>query len=401
MSEKELSTRLIHTGDGQDYRRLSSYQSVPEVLPVYLTSVFSFNDVPSLDDIYEGKSEGYVYTRMRHPNTDAVGRILAAAEDGEEGLVFSSGMAAIVTSILSQVGAGDHVVASPILYGGVRDFLEHELPRLGASVTLVDFVHGDVEAAIQENTKLIYTETLSNPLLEVPDIQKIAGIAHSHGLPLFIDNTFATSVVAQPLHFGADLVLYSATKYLGGHSDIVGGAAIGSKALIEAVRKKQSLYGPILDPWSSWLLARSLRTLDLRVRKHSENALKVAEFLEKHPNVEKVYYPGLPTSPDHERAVAQFRHGLFGGMLSFNLKGGEKEAAQFIKILPTIKFVPSLAGTATTLSYAVKTSHRAYTRKDLDEAGITYGQIRLSVGLEDAEDIIKELQAALEKLDGI
>lgn len=401
MSEKELSTRLIHTGDGQDYRKLSSYQSVPEVLPVYLTSVFSFNDVPSLDDIYEGKSEGYVYTRMRHPNTDAVGRILAAAEDGEEGLVFSSGMAAIVTSILSQVGAGDHVVASPILYGGVRDFLEHELPRLGASVTFVDFVHGDVEAAIKENTKLIYTETLSNPLLEVPDIQKIAGIAHSHGRPLFIDNTFATSVVAQPLHFGADLVLYSATKYLGGHSDIVGGAAIGSKALIEAVRKKQSLYGPILDPWSSWLLARSLRTLDLRVRKHSENALKVAEFLEKHPNVEKVYYPGLPTSPDHDRAVAQFRHGLFGGMLSFNLKGGEKEAAQFIKILPTIKFVPSLAGTATTLSYAVKTSHRAYTRKDLDEAGITYGQIRLSVGLEDAENIIKELQAALEKLDGI
>lgn len=401
MSEKELSTRLIHTGDGQDYRKLSSYQSVPEVLPVYLTSVFSFNDVPSLDDIYEGKSEGYVYTRMRHPNTDAVGRILAAAEDGEEGLVFSSGMAAIVTSILSQVGAGDHVVASPILYGGVRDFLEHELPRLGASVTFVDFVHGDVEAAIQKNTKLIYTETLSNPLLEVPDIQKIAGIAHSHGLPLFIDNTFATSVVAQPLHFGADLVLYSATKYLGGHSDIVGGAAIGSKALIEAVRKKQSLYGPILDPWSSWLLARSLRTLDLRVRKHSENALKVAEFLEKHPNVEKVYYPGLPTSPDHERAAAQFRHGLFGGMLSFNLKGGEKEAAQFIKILPTIKFVPSLAGTATTLSYAVKTSHRAYTRKDLDEAGITYGQIRLSVGLEDAEDIIRELGEALGKLDRI
>lgn len=401
MSEKELSTRLIHTGDGQDYRKLSSYQSMPEVFPVYLTSVFSFNDVPSLDAIYEGKSEGYVYTRMRHPNTDAVGRILAAAEGGGEGLVFSSGMAAIVTSILSQVGAGDHVVASPILYGGVRDFLEHELPRLGASVTFVDFVHGDIESAIQKNTKLLYTETLSNPLLEVPDLRNVADIAHAHGLKLFVDNTFATAAIVQPLLLGADLVLYSATKYLGGHSDIVAGAAVGSPEVIGEVRKKQGLYGPILDPWSSWLLARSLRTLDLRVRKHSENALKVAQFLANHPNVDKVYYPGLPTSPDHERAAAQFRHGLFGGMLSFDLKGGEKEASQFIQILPTIKFVPSLAGTATTLSYAVKTSHRAYTRKELDEAGITYGQLRLSVGLEDAEDIIKELQAALEKLDGI
>lgn len=399
MSKKNISTRLIHTGDGQVYKKIGTYASVPEVLPVYLTSVFSFDDVPSLDAIYEGEADGYIYTRIRQPNADAVGSILAEADGGEEGLVFSSGMAAIVTSILSVVEKGDHIVSSPVLYGGVRDFLEHELPRYGVSVTFVDFIHGDVESAIGEHTKLIYTETLSNPLLEVADLRKIAAIAHRHGLPLFVDNTFATSVVARPLSLGADLVLYSATKYLGGHSDIVGGAAVGSKERIGAVRKKQILYGSVLDAWSSWLLARSLRTLDLRVRKHSENALKVAEFLSRHPQVDKVYYPGLPDSPDHERAANEFTPGLFGGMLSFDLKGGADAAYHFIASLPTIKFVPSLAGTATTLSYAVKTSHRAYTAEDLAKAGITPGQIRLSVGLEAAEDIIGELKAALDVLE--
>jgi methionine-gamma-lyase len=234
--------------------------------------------------------------------------------------------------------------------------------------------------------------------MAVPDIPRLSEIAKRHGAQLFVDNTFATSVVAKPLALGADVVLYSATKYLGGHSDIVAGAAVGNTNVIEKIRGQLVTYGAILGANDSWLLARSLRTLDLRVKQHSRNALKVAEFLEQHEKIEKVFYPGLKSSPDYERATAQFSKGLFGGMISVNLKGGEKEASTVIASLPTIKYVPSLAGTATTVSYAAKTSHRFYTKEQLDEVGITYGQLRLSIGLEDADDIIEELDSALKKI---
>lgn len=398
MSENKLATLLNHHGDGQYYKKVAATGSVPEVLPIYMNSVFAFDDVPSVDNIYEGASDGYIYTRMKHPNTDAVASILAAADEAEDALVFSSGMSAIIFSILAVVKQGDHIISSPVLYGGVHDFLQNELAKFGIEVSFVDFIHDDVEQHIRPTTKLIYTETICNPLMEVPNIQAIADIAHRHQLLFYIDNTFATPVVVQPLKLGADVVLYSATKYLGGHSDIVAGAATGSSELIGQIRKTQVLYGAILGAPESWLLARSLRTLDLRVRQHARNALQVAKFLESHPKVEKVFYPGLASSPDYERATAQFAKGLYGGMLSFNLKGGEQEASTVIASLPTIKYVPSLAGTGTTLSYAVKTSHRAYSKEELDKAGITYGQLRLSVGLEDAEDIIAELAEALAKI---
>lgn len=398
MSEQKLSTRLIHTGDGQDYKKIAQSASVPEVLPVYLTSVFAFDDVPSVDDIYDHKTDGYIYSRIKHPNTDAVASILTAAEGAEDALLFSSGMSAIIISILTVVSSGDHIIASPVLYGGVHDFLQNELARFGVEVTFADFINDNIEKYIKPNTKLIYTETICNPLLEVPDLKKTAEIAHRHGLLFYVDNTFATSVVVSPYKFGADLVLYSTTKFLGGHSDIVGGAAVGKADVIAKIRPKLVLYGAVLSPMDAWLLARSLRTLELRVTKHSQNALKVAQFLEKHPKIEKVFYPGLLSSPDHERAAAQFNNGLFGGMLSANLRGGEREASIVIASMPTIKYVPSLAGTATTVSYAAKTSHRAYTKEQLDAAGITFGQLRFSIGLEDADDIIAEISAALEKI---
>lgn len=398
MSEHKLSTELIHTGDGQYYKKFAEYKSVPEVLPIYNTSVFAFDDVPSVDAIYEHEAEGYIYTRIKHPNSDAVSAILAAADGGEDALVFSSGMSAIVISVLSVVNPGDHIISSPVLYGGVHGFFRNELKRFGVEVTFVDFNAENIEEYIRPNTKLIYTETICNPLMAVPDIRGVADIAKRHGLLFYIDNTFATSVVVKPLALGADVVLYSATKYLGGHSDIVAGAAVGSAAVIDKIRTQLVTYGAILGANDSWLLARSLRTLDLRVKQHSRNALKVAEFLEQHEKIEKVFYPGLQSSPDHERAAAQFSSGLFGGMISVNLKGGEKEASTVIASLPTIKYVPSLAGTATTVSYAAKTSHRAYSKEQLDEVGITYGQLRFSIGLEDAEDIIAEIDGALQNI---
>ena len=393
-----LNTRLNHTGDGQFYKQVAQSSSVPEVLPVYRTSVFAFDDVPSVDRIYEGEDDGYIYSRIKHPNTEAVSEILAAAEETEAALVFSSGMSAIALSILSVVQQGDHIISSPVLYGGVHDFLSKELARFGVSVTFVDFLRENIADFIRPETKLIYTESICNPLMEVPDMAAAAKVAHEHGLLFFVDNTFATPVVVKPAKLGADVVLYSATKYLGGHSDIVGGAAAGNREIIGKIRRTLTLYGAVLGADDSWLLARSLRTLSLRVKTHSRNALQVAEFLAKHPKIEKVFYPGLESSPSHKRAKAQFAEGLYGGMLSFNLRGGEQEASTVIRELSTIKYVPSLAGTATTLSYAAKTSHRFYPPQELAAVGITLGQLRLSVGLEEAEDIIAELDGALAKI---
>lgn len=394
--ETHLETSLIHTGDGQEYKSPALRDSVPETLPIYATSVFSFDNGEDVEDIYEGRRGGYIYSRMKNPSSDAAAKIIAAADGAEEGLVFSSGMAAITTSLLAVLSPGDHVVASPVLYGGVYAFLKNELTRFGVHVTFTDLSRGNPDDLIPEGTKLVYTETLSNPLLEIPDLPALAETAHKRGALLFVDNTFATGVIARPLALGADLVLASATKYLGGHSDLVAGSVSGSKKLIEKIQKTQVLYGPTLGAFDSWLLARSLRTLPLRVRKQSENALSIAEFLSTHPKVTKVFYPGLSSSPFHERARAQFTEGLYGGMVSFEIRGGEKEVFQFIRALSSIHYVPSLAGTATTLSYPIKTSHRGSTPEELRRDGITAGLIRLSAGLENSGDLIHELKEALQ-----
>jgi methionine-gamma-lyase len=401
MSSEKLSTKLIHTGDGQVCKELGSMASVPETFPVYLTSVFAFDDVPSLDAIYENEAEGYIYSRMAHPNADVVSRIVAAADGGEGALVFASGMGAITSTILSSVKTGDHILSSSVLYGGVHSFFTGELARFGVEVTFADLAHEDAAPFVRPNTKLIYTETISNPLVEVPDIEALSLAAHEHGLLLAVDNTFATPVVARPLALGADVALYSATKYLGGHSDITGGAVVARSALIDEIRPRQTIYGAMMSPSDCWLLARSLRTLDLRVKKQSKNALAVAKFLESHPKIERVFYPGLPSSESHGRASRQFEgdgEKRYGGMLSVNVRGGEKEASAIIAELRMILFVPSLAGTATTVSYAAKTSHRAYSAEAREKLGITPGQLRFSIGIEDADDIIADISTALDKL---
>jgi methionine-gamma-lyase len=400
MDGKRLSTELIHTGDGRVCRDLARTASVPETFPIYLTSVFSFDDVPSVDAIYDHEADGYIYSRMSNPNADAASSILAAADGGERALVFSSGMAAITTAILSFVRSGDHIISSNVLYGGVYDYMSNELARFGVEVTFLDLLREDIIPHVRPNTKLVYTETICNPLMEVPDIESLARSAHSRGLLLLVDNTFATPVVARPLSLGADIALYSVTKYLGGHSDITGGAVVANAELTAAIKRCQTLYGAILGPSDCWLLARSMRTLDLRMKRHSANAMAAARFLETHPLVGRVFYPGLESSGSFERARRQFNGGLFGGMLSVNLRGGAAEAEAMIREMKMISFVPSLAGTATTVSYAVKTSHRFYEKAELDRLGITPNQLRFSIGLEDADDIIAELSSALEALNG-
>jgi methionine-gamma-lyase len=399
--EKKLSTKLIHTGDGQFSKKLRDMITSPETFPLYLTSVFSFDGVKSLDEVNECGDLGYTYSRSAHPNADAVSEILAASDDGDRALVFSSGMGAITSAILSLVKSGEHIVASSVLYGGVHSFFTKELAKFNIEVTFADLAREDVTSFIRPETKVIYTETINNPLMEVPDIEALSAAAKAHGLTLVVDNTFATPVVAKPLKLGADVALYSATKYLGGHSDLIGGAAVGHAGVIETIRQFQSLYGTIMNQFDSWLLARSLRTLDLRVRKHSENALAAAKFLESHPKVEKVFYPGLTSSEFYERANRQFEGGegkRFGGMLSVNIKGGERAASDLIDGLGMIALVPSLAGTATTVSYPARTSHRFYEREERERLGIMPGQLRFSIGVEDSDDILEDISKAL---DGI
>ena len=233
--KKDLSTRLLHTGDAKFAGKVAGMASLPEAMPIYLTSVFAFNGIADVDAIYEKEADGYIYSRIASPNADAVSEILASADGGENALVFASGMAAITTAILSFVKSGDHIISSPVLYGGVQDYLANELPRFGVEVTFADLLDGDVSAYVRLNTKMVYTETICNPLMEVPDLETLAKSAHAHGLAFLVDNTFATPVVVKPLGLGADVVLYSATKYLGGHSDIVAGAVVGKGMLLSGL----------------------------------------------------------------------------------------------------------------------------------------------------------------------
>jgi len=398
MKKKSLMTRLTHSGEYEMAKKAAASVSTPKVMPIYMSSVFSFDDVESLDGVYAGTESGYVYSRMSNPSIESVCEILSSAEESDGALVFSSGMAAIITSIISHVKSGDHIIASPVLYGGVYDYLKNEITRFGVEVDFVDFINDDIEKYFKPNTKLVYTETITNPLMEVMDLSKIAHAAHRHGCKLIVDNTFATPAVCQPLKFGADICVYSATKYLGGHSDIIAGAITGDKETISYLSRFSTLYGATMSPFDAWLLARSMRTLELRTKQHSKNAQKIAEYFEGHPKIERVYYPGLKSSPYNEIAMKIFNNGLCGGMLSADIAGGEKRASAFIKECESIKFVPSLAGVSTSISYPAKTSHRAYTPEEMKRVGISMGQLRFSIGLEDVDDIIEEFDKALKKI---
>jgi methionine-gamma-lyase len=391
--KKSLMTELVHLGD-----RNHPSVSRSKTLPITLTSVFSFDDVETLDKVYEGEEEGYVYTRMNNPVYDALKEIMFNIDAGEDAQVYSSGMAAITMSILSQVKAGDHIIAANVLYGGSHQFLKTELKRFNIEVSFVDPLKESLEPHFRTNTKIVYIETISNPLMEVLDIPEIVQMTHAHNAKVIVDNTFATAVICQPIKLGVDIVVYSATKYLCGHSDITAGIVVSDKETMKQITSTGVLYGPTMSPFDGWLLVRSLRTLELRVIQHSNNAIKLAAYLEKHPKVSAVYYPGLESSPYHITARKIFRDDYFGGMLSIDLVKGEKGAYDLIRELETIKLVPSLAGVSTAISYPAKTSHRAFSEEELDRAGISKGLLRISVGLENIKDLIAEFDKALQKI---
>lgn len=390
---KNIMTKAVRLGE---YSPKSI--STPKTVPIYMSSSYAFDTVDDLEDVYSGRQEGYVYSRVGNPGQDTLKAVMAGIEDGEDVEVFSSGMAAIAMALMALVDSGDHIVASNVLYGGSYTLLKEELKRFGVEVSFIDIEKDDISLHIKENTKLLYMETISNPLMGVVDIREICAICHEKDVKVIIDNTFATPSICQPLKHGADIVVYSATKYLCGHSDVMAGIVIGAKDLILKVRHTGSLFGPTLSPFDSWILTRSLRTLDLRVKRHSDNALKLAEFFENHSKVKEVYYPGLESSKYNKLSKELFNSEHFGGMLSIDLVGGEQAVCDLISYLESIKFVPSLAGVASSVSFPVRTSHRALTDEELKESNISKGLLRISTGLEDIKDIINEFERALEQL---
>jgi cystathionine beta-lyase/cystathionine gamma-synthase len=381
-STPSLSTRAIHAAD--EPRR----PGAPVVPPIVQSATFHSGGP---DD------EGLLlYTRDgTNPNQVRVGKAIAALEGMEAGLAMASGMAAIALSCLSLARAGSHVVASRHLYGTTRRFMDQELPARGVAVTYVDpDVEGAWEAALRPETALLYLEMPTNPVLRVFDPREAARAAREAGIPLVMDVTFASPVNLRAGSLGADLVVHSATKYLGGHSDLIAGVVAGSTPLVEKVSGLLKLYGPSLDPHTAWLLERGMRTLAVRVDRQNRSALSLGRWFEEHPAVEAVLYPGLPSHPDHDLA-AELMDG-FGGMLSVVLRGGGEAAEAFCRRLRLAAVAPSLGGVETLVSLPELTSHRTMTDGERRAVGIGPGFVRISVGLEGLEDLEAEFAHALE-----
>lgn len=358
-------------------------EGVPtKVTPIHQTSAFTFKNLEDMESFYHGNRD-YLYTRIGNPNTDELGQAVAQLENAPSGIATSSGLSAIMVGILSVAKSGDHIIASKDLYGGTYELLAKELPDFGIEVSFVSF-EGSLEGALQENTVLLYTESVTNPLLRVENIEKVTRFAKKHGLKAMIDNTFATPYLVQPYDLGMNLVVHSATKYLGGHSDITAGVLVGDEELIKKAKTRCVNLGANLSPSEAWLTVRGLKTLSVRMERHVKNAAMVAEALKKHPVVGKVYYPDFVSEKGN------------GAIVSIDISN-KADIATFFESLDWIKIVATLAGVETTVSYPIGTSHRNLPKKSQKELGITEGLIRISVGIEDAADIITTMEKALNK----
>lgn len=369
----------------------------PKITPIYQTSVFKFEDLDAVQQYFDEPGSRYLYSRNGNPNSDELAEAVNHWEGGAGAVATGSGMAAIFAALMTYCRAGDHVLCAADIYGGSAALLNVELARLGISVSYVPFEElYDLKAYVQLTTRLLLCETMSNPLLRVVDLQAAATECHRHGLKLVVDNTFATPVLTKPLAFGADLALHSVTKYLAGHSDVTAGAVVaGTPEDAARLRQIGAIFGLTLSPMESWLSVRGLKTLRLRVAAHSHNAQQIAEFLEIHPAVEAVYYPGLPTHPQHALAVVQ-GHGLFSGMMSMRLADDAAAVNRFMQRSQRFPFAPSLAGVDSSCSHPLYTSHRALTDAQRAELGITVGLVRLSIGIEPVEELLADLAQALD-----
>lgn len=394
--EFHYETELLRQGA---YIRANA--SDPETAPIYLTTAFNVEDLDALYQRYEEK--GFCYNRNRNPNRSALAELMTYTEKGEDSVICSSGMAAISTAILALTQAGDHILSDRTLYGEAIDIFKEIMGKYNVEVTFCDFTNMDeVKAGIRENTKIFYTETVSNPMISVPDLSAIADLAHQNNALFIVDNTFMTSVGITPISFGADIVVNSLTKFANGHSDAICGAITGKKELIAKMYHYQVLLGCTSDGFTSWLVQRGMRTMQLRVEKQMENAAKLAAALDKSPYVKKVFHPSLKDHSQHELAMREFgdeKH--CGGMLSIYLKEDDMEKLnQFLRTLNLAHYAMTLGGYRTSLAHPVSSSHYDTPEEERQKMGITNGLIRISTGIENAEDLIEDFNQALEAVYG-
>lgn len=423
--EFKFETLQLHAGQVVDATTKS------RAVPIYQTTSFVFEDTQEGADLFALQKAGNIYTRITNPTTSAFEERIAALEGGVGALATASGMAAITYTILGLAHAGDHVVAASTIYGGTFNLLKETLPRYGITTTFVDIDNlEEVEAAIKDNTKLVLIETLGNPVINIPDIEKIAEIAHKHQIPLVADNTFATPYLINVFSHGVDIVVHSATKFIGGHGTTIGGVIVdsgkfdwaasgkfpqlveedpsyhnisytrdvGAAAFIVAARVQLLRdMGAALSPFNSFLLLQGLETLSLRVERHVQNAEKIVDFLVNHPKVEKVNYPKLADSPYHALAEKYLPKGV-GSIFTFHVKGGEAEARKVIDNLEIFSNLANVADAKSLVVHPATTTHAQLSDSDLEAAGVTKNQIRLSIGLENVDDLIEDLRLALEKI---
>ena len=423
--EFKFETLQLHAGQVVDATTKS------RAVPIYQTTSFVFEDTQEGADLFALQKAGNIYTRITNPTTSAFEERIAALEGGVGALATASGMAALTYTILGLAHAGDHVVAASTIYGGTFNLLKETLPRYGITTTFVDIDNlEEVEAAIKENTKLVLIETLGNPVINIPDIEKIAEIAHKHQIPLVADNTFATPYLINVFSHGVDIAVHSATKFIGGHGTTIGGVVVdsgkfdwaasgkfpqlveedpsyhnisytrdvGAAAFIVAARVQLLRdMGAALSPFNSFLLLQGLETLSLRVERHVQNAEKIVDFLVNHPKVEKVNYPKLADSPYHALAEKYLPKGV-GSIFTFHVKGGEAEARKVIDNLEIFSNLANVADAKSLVVHPATTTHAQLSDSDLEAAGVTKNQIRLSIGLENVDDLIEDLRLALEKI---
>jgi len=390
--ETSIATRAAHAGE-----TWSVGPTVPVSMPIFQTSVFAFEDLDQLDALQSGRFSGYMYSRMGNPNAATLAEAVAGLEAAPAGLTCASGMAAIFAALFSLCPTGSHLVLAGALYGGTHTLVVDELGRAGVRSTLLE--EADPEAiarAIGPDTRAVYLETITNPTMRVADLPAVAEICRDKGIPLVVDNTFATPVLCRPHTLGASLVVHSATKYLGGHGDLTLGLVAGDRDLVAAAAATSVRTGGTPDPFGAWLCLRGLKTLEVRLRRQTENAAAIAAYLAAHPKVVQVHYPGLPDHPDREVADRVLEGG--GAMLSFVLPGGLDEARRFVQALQLCRLVPSLGETGTTVSHPVLTSHRGLPEEQRRRLGIVPGMVRLSAGLEASADILEDLEQALRQV---
>jgi methionine-gamma-lyase len=382
------ATQAVHAG-------IDEYEHGAVVPPIYQTSTFKFKDADHGARLFKGEEEGYIYTRMRNPTIEAMENSVAILEGGARALGCASGMAATHTILAALLSQGDHVVCSESVYGATATLLSTLMTKLNISTTFVDSSDsGAVAAAMTEKTRLVFIETPGNPTLVLSDIAAIAGIAHAGGALLAVDNTFCSPILQQPFSLGADIVMHSMTKFLNGHADVVAGiVVVKDEALYPSFRKTLNLTGGVIDPFNSFLVHRGIKTLPLRMQKHNENAQVIAEFLESHPKVKWVRFPGLKSFPQYELAQQQMKGP--GGMISFELEGGFAAGKTMMNNVHLCVLAVSLGGVETLIQHPASMTHATMTQDQRLQAKITEGLVRLSVGIEYADDIIHDLEDAL------